>query len=333
MSYGFKREAFDVVAGVDMDARCQYAYETNVQTRFLGTDVRELRGTQLKALYPAGSVRVLAGCAPCQPFSLYRNGKARRRDSWRLLDEFSRLVRTVRPEIITMENVPQVQRHAPFKDFVASLEKVGYWATWYVVDGPEYGIPQNRTRLVLFASLLGAIEMHPPTHRPDQHPTVRDAIGGLEPIPAGGISERDSLHRARNLSATNQLRMAATPEGGWWRDWPEELKLACHLREGGSSYRNVYGRMSWDRPAPTLTTQCIGIGNGQFGHPEQDRAISLREAALLQTFPKSYQFTSGSEISMQQVALHIGNAVPVRLGQMVARSIKTHLSMCGAVQS
>jgi DNA (cytosine-5)-methyltransferase 1 len=119
--------------------------------------------------------------------------------------------------------------------------------------------------------------------------------------------------------------------GGWWKDWDERLILDCHKKKKGKSYRTVYGRMDWDRPSPTITTQCLGLGNGQFGHPEQDRAISAREAALLQTFPRAYRFVEPRKaFAMQLVALQIGNAVPVRLARIVARSIRRHLSMCGA---
>jgi DNA (cytosine-5)-methyltransferase 1 len=330
LTYGFAREGFDVVAGVDTDIRCKYPYEANIGARFLHQDVADLTASSLRKLYPVGSIRILAGCAPCQPFSLYRNGK-KRGERWKLLHAFAKLVTTVRPEVVTMENVPQLARHSVFRQFVRTLEDSGYWTSWYFGFGPSYGIPQRRTRLVLFASRLGAIELISPTHDADDIPTVRDAIGHLERLRAGQVSKRDPLHRARNLSDLNKRRIAATRMGGWWRDWDESLRLDCHKKFSGRTYRTVYGRMDWDRPAPTITTQCIGLGNGQFGHPRQNRAISLREAALLQTFPRKYKFVAPRQrIVMESVALHIGNAVPVRLGQIIARSIKSHLKACGA---
>jgi len=331
LTYGFRREGFNVVAGIDSDERCAYAYIKNNGARFIQKDVSTLNSRAVRGLYPNGSIRVLAGCAPCQPFSLYRNGK-KSGEKWKLLSAFANLVSEVRPEIVTMENVPQIMKYAVFRKFVESLEKSGYWLSWYLVFSPLYGVPQRRKRLVLFASRLGTIELLRPTHQMDNLPTVWDAIGHLEPIEAGGRSKSDRLHRARNLSELNQRRIVATKTGGWWRDWDESLKLKCHKKQKGKSYRTVYGRMDWDRPAPTITTQCIGLGNGQFGHPEQDRAITLREAALLQTFPRCYKFVRpGKSIAMQNVALHIGNAVPVRLAQIIARSIKKHLAMCGAI--
>jgi DNA (cytosine-5)-methyltransferase 1 len=331
LTYGFRKEGFNVVAGIDTDKRCRFAYEDNNGARFIEADVAKVAPRSIRSLFPQGDIRVLAGCAPCQPFSIYRNGK-KRGEKWKLLNAFASLVEETHPEIVTMENVPQLIRHTVFDRFVRSLEKAGYWSSCYIARSHLYGVPQKRTRLVLFASRLGAIEIIPPTNGEDDAITVRDAIGDLERLNAGEASKQDLLHRARNLSDLNKRRIAATKMGGWWRDWDESLILKCHKKRKGKTYRTVYGRMHWSRPAPTITTQCIGIGNGQFGHPEQDRAITCREAALLQTFPKKYEFVRSEDlISMEAIALHIGNAVPVRLGRIVARSIKRHLLLCGAL--
>jgi len=225
-----------------------------------------------------------------------------------------------------MENVPDLARHRVFRDFLASLERDGYFVGWGVVDAADYGVPQTRRRLVLLASTLGPIELIPAPRR-QKRKTVRDAIGHLDPIAAGMASPKDRLHRSSALTDINIQRIRCTPQGGGWRDWPERLKLACHRKESGASFPSVYGRMRWDEPAPTLTTQCHGLGNGRFGHPDQDRAISLREAALLQTFPASYRFVpDDASIEIGTVARHIGNAVPVRLARAIARSIKLHLA-------
>jgi DNA (cytosine-5)-methyltransferase 1 len=184
--------------------------------------------------------------------------------------------------------------------------------------------------LVLLGSRLGRICLPPPTHGESRQRTVRSVIGNLEEISAGKTSTSDPLHRARALSSLNLKRIRNTPEGGDWRDWPASLRLACHKRESGKRYEAVYGRMSWNRLAPTLTTHCCGIGNGRFGHPEQHRGISLREAALLQTFPKYYKlYDPATPISSKRLSKHIGNAVPVRLGRIIARAIKQHIEMAG----
>lgn len=129
------------------------------------------------------------------------------------------------------------------------------------------------------------------------------------------------------LSPLNLARIQASKPGGTWLDWPDELRAVCHTKETGKWYGNVYGRMSWDEPSATITTQCCGFGNGRFGHPEQDRAISMREAALLQTFPLSYEFIDPSDDtpSISRIAQMIGNAVPVALARMIAKSIRLHI--------
>jgi DNA (cytosine-5)-methyltransferase 1 len=324
MTHGFQLEGFDVAAGVDCDATCKYAFEANNRAAFIESDITTITGEEVAELYPAGNVRILVGCAPCQPFSLYSNRKSPD-DKWKLLQSFASLVDTVQPEIVSMENVPRLTNHRVFRAFVASLENRGYFVTHYLARGQEYGIPQRRTRLVLFASLYGAIRLVPPTHSRTR--TVRETISHLEPIPAGGVSAKDPLHRARSLSDINLKRIRATSSGGGWEEWDEQLRLKCHVKKNGQTFRSVYGRMKWDQPAPVMTTQFIGLGNGRFGHPTQDRAISLREAALFQTFAKSYSFIdpASPRVSMQAIARQIGNAVPVRLGRMVARSIKRHL--------
>lgn len=141
--------------------------------------------------------------------------------------------------------------------------------------------------------------------------TVGDVISNLPPLQAGEECPTDKLHRCRALSALNMRRIEATPYGGSWRDWPEELMLNCHKKEGGKSFGSVYGRMTWEEPAPTMTTLCTGIGNGRFGHPVQNRAISAREAALFQTFPIKYKFfPNEQEVSLVKASRYIGNAVP-----------------------
>ena len=255
--------------------------------------------------------------------------KNKDKKKYNLLYEFGRLVKDVQPDIVTMENVPAI---ASFKlqsvlgDFVNTLEAEGYYVSYHVVYCPDYGIPQTRRRLVLLASKLGEIELISPTHQKDNYVTVGDVISNLPPLQAGEECPTDKLHRCRALSALNMRRIEATPYGGSWRDWPEELMLNCHKKEGGKSFGSVYGRMTWEEPAPTMTTLCTGIGNGRFGHPVQNRAISAREAALFQTFPIKYKFfPNEQEVSLVKASRYIGNAVPPKLGEVIAESIKKHI--------
>lgn len=228
-----------------------------------------------------------------------------------------------------MENVPAItsfKLKTVLADFIQTLQGEGYFISYQVVFCPDYGIPQTRKRLVLLASKKGKIRLIPPTHTKENYVTVRDTIGHLPALKVGECCATDPLHKCRVLSKVNLKRIKATPYGGSWRDWPEELLLPCHKKEGGKSFGSVYGRMVWEKPAPTMTTLCTGLGNGRFGHPTQDRAISIREAALFQTFPLTYKFFEGEQnISLSKASRYIGNAVPPKLGEVIAESILGHL--------
>jgi DNA (cytosine-5)-methyltransferase 1 len=324
LTHGLERGGINVVAGVDNDPACAFAYEKNNSARFLERDVAQITAEEIAALYPSDGLRLLAGCAPCQPFSTYsRSGRGKKHENdWPLLLSFGRLVEALQPDFVTMENVPQVLDHAVFRGFLDSLK--GYTIRCSVVDCAAFGIPQTRKRVVLLASRHGSegLELHPSL---DELPTVRGTIGALPPIAAGEHHADDALHAASRLSPLNLERIRASRPGGTWRDWPAELQAACHKRSSGSTYPSVYGRMAWDHPAPTVTTQCFGYGNGRFGHPEQDRAITLREAAMLQTFPENYEFLSpGAKVRFSHLGRLIGNAVPVRLGEVIAAALHLH---------
>lgn len=330
LSYGMKSKGFKILAGFDLDYTCQYAYEINNEAKFVYKDIKEVTKDDILPLYSKDAIKVLAGCAPCQPFSSYAfKNKTKDPNKYDLLYEFGRLVKEVKPDIVTMENVPAIQKFKlknVLQDFIEVLKKEGYIVSEKVVYCPDYGIPQTRKRFVLLASKLGEIKLISPTHTKENYVTVRDTIGNLLPIEAGEISLTDPLHRSRVLSTLNMKRMLATPYGGGWKNWPEELLLECHRKEGGKSFGSVYGRMEWDKPAPTMTTLCTGIGNGRFGHPVQNRAISVREAALFQTFPLQYKFFPDEEtISITKASRYIGNAVPPKLGEIIAESILNYV--------
>lgn len=325
LTHGLVRGGIDVVAGIDIDPNCRYPFEANNAAKFVERDVDDLTAEDLKAYYPPGKLSLLAGCAPCQPFSTYsRSGRNQAYDSqWPLVSAFGRLVRRVKPDLVTMENVPQLLDHSVFQEFVASLR--GYKTWWSVVECASLGIPQTRKRLVLLASRLGNkdLEISPASIK---LATVRSAIEGLPSVEAGACDPQDAMHAAPMLSPLNLKRIRASRPGGTWRDWPVELLATCHQRASGATYPSVYGRMEWDRAGPTVTTQCFGYGNGRFGHPVQDRAITLREAALLQTFPRDYRFApEGADIKFSKMGRLIGNAVPVRLGEVIAETLTKHV--------
>ncbi len=331
LTHGLIRAGIPVNAGIDIDDSCKEAYEINNNTRFITKDISNLTSSDVLNLYPEGHTKILVGCAPCQPFSAYaRRYKGNDKDDrWRLLYSFARIIRSIEPEIISMENVPLLTKHEPFTNLLNTLEKMRYKVKFHNVHCESYGIPQNRRRLVLLASRLGDIDLIPPTHGPTDLVTVKQAIGKLDPIESGEISKRDPLHRAQRLTDMNKKRLSNSIPGGTWRDWDSDLICPCHAKKSGSSYGSVYGRMSWDAPSPTITTQFFNYGSGRFGHPEQLRALSLREGAILQSFPDDYVFTSPTEpILFKNIATHIGNAVPVRLGEVIGLSILEHIKRC-----
>ena len=331
LSHGFLLEGFDVRAGIDIDPSCRYAYEHNNRSHFFEWNVDDVKGSDLNRLFDKRRPRTLVGCAPCQPFSTYNQNRSDTK--WRLLKEFGRLVAETEPDIVSMENVPRLitfQKGELFGSFVDTLRAYGYVVWWDVVDCVNYGVPQTRKRLVVLASKVGPIELIPPTRTPENTATVRETISSLPPIAAGKQDVNDPLHRSSRLSTVNLARIKASKPGKSWNDWEMNLIAKCHRKATGHSFQSVYGRMSWDAPAPTITTQCNGFGNGRFGHPEQNRAISLREAALLQTFPRSYQFIDPSkQWFISAVARWIGNAVPVELARAVARSVARTLEENG----
>jgi DNA (cytosine-5)-methyltransferase 1 len=335
LSYGMKQHGMNIAAGIDFDAACGYAFQENVQAKFVHQDITTVEATLLNELYASDKRRILLGCAPCQPFSNHSNKLKNKKNiaetdnRWTLLDEFRRLIIAAQPEIISMENVPQLTKHSVFHEFIAALKEQNYYISDYrkPIYCPDYGVPQRRKRLVLLASKLGQIEIIAPTHKKQNYVTVKAVIGDLPPIQDGETHPKDALHRARKLSPLNLKRIQALKEGQTWTSFKDDTLIApCHKSETGNAFTAVYGRMCWNETAPTITTHCIGLSNGRFGHPSQDRAISLREAALLQSFPKTYRFVSDSHtLPLATLARHIGNAVPPKLGEAIAKSIQQHI--------
>ena len=326
LTRGLEKSGIKVNLGIDIDPACEYPYSENNEAKFILKSVTETTGDELWKYFKKNDVRILAGCAPCQTFSTYYQ-KAKQSDTrWNLLLHFSRLIEEFSPEIITMENVPGLVSQNIFQQFLEVLQKHKYEVSYDVINCADYGVPQHRNRLVLLASKFGPIVLLSPKSFKRKRKTVRHAISKLQSLAAGEISENDPLHQSASLSNLNLKRIKASKPSGTWRDWNENLVADCHKKSTGKTYPSVYGRMSWDEPAPTITTQFFGFGNGRFGHPKQDRAISLREGAMLQSFPKSYKFIKKNEVvSKKTIGRLIGNAVPVKLGELIGKSIIKHM--------
>lgn len=332
LTHGFVLEKFNVVAGLDSDTSCKFAYEQNNKAVFIGKKVEELQAGDIASLYPEGDARILVGCAPCQPFSS-NNVKRPETDKWKLLNTFADLVEEVKPDVLSMENVLQLktfQSGKVYNEFVERLKSLGYHIESYRAYCPDYGVPQKRRRLVLFGSKYGKVKLLPGNFKPETYRTVKDTIAELQPVSAGGDSQGDLLHKSAGLQEINLKRIKASKPGGSWKDWDRKLRLDCHTKKKeetkGHTALSVYGRMEWDKPSPTLTTNFYNLGSGRYGHPEQHRAITLREGALLQTFPRNYKFVeSEKDINFDKLGRQIGNAVPVELGRAIAQSIRNHL--------
>lgn len=325
LSLGLKNSGIPIAAGIDLDPACRYPFETNIGAKFLEQDISGLAAKTVESLFGDAKVRVLAGCAPCQPFSGYTTKRRAIDRRWELLLQFLRIVEETAPEIVTLENVPRLAHLPLWTEFVTKLKAQGYFVSWDVLDVSKFGVPQNRRRLVLLASKLGPVEL--PAPKSGKVPTVEKAIGKLPAIKAGVANPVDPLHSSRALTPRNLARIRQSKPAGTWREWPKRMQVACHKTESGRTYPSVYGRMSWDRPSPTITTQFYGFGNGRFGHPQQDRAISLREGAILQSFPVDFQFApAAARINFRGIGKLIGNAVPPELGRAIGQAIIAHVS-------
>lgn len=317
-----------MAAGVDLEPTCKFPFEKNNDAKFHEIDVNLLTPAALNAMFLPSGPRILVGCAPCQPFSTYN--QKREDPQWNLVDKFAELITETRPDIVSMENVPRLAEYHGgrlFDRFKARLVAAGYSVWAKPVFLPEYGLPQRRSRLVLLGSRHGPIALEPPSFTSDTYRTVADVIGEMPKIAAGEQWRGDRLHRASRLSSMNLQRLRASKPGGTWRDWDPNLVSNCHRRVNGKGYGAVYGRMNSGEPSPTITTQFYNFGSGRFGHPSQDRALSLREGAMLQSFPRGYEFIEPERrINVREIGKLIGNAVPVDLGRAIARSIRSHMS-------
>jgi len=330
-SRGFLNAGMDVVFALDNDPVAGKTFNRNFpDVHFLSEDIRNVACEDLQPLINSckGHPILFSGCAPCQPFTKQKTRLQPEDIRRRLLSEFLRFIEYYRVEFIFVENVPGLQKikneDGPFGNFITTLNRLGYDYEFHIITSQSYGVPQMRRRLVLIASRLGVIDFPPETHGPDrgcEYSKVREWIADLPPVVAGETHPTIPNHRAAALSETNLERISVLKEGEDRRHWPERLRLKCHSN-GYGGHTDVYGRMRWDAPATGLTTRCISLSNGRFGHPTQNRAISVREAACLQTFPRDFIF----EGSLNAMARQIGNAVPVVLAECFGRNFVNHLN-------
>lgn len=338
-SAGLRAAGLEIILALDNDRDAAKTFQTNLpEAAFVRADICHLPTEALEPYLEehTGHLLLFSGCAPCQPFSRQNTVWTRDDDQFSLLFEFFRFVEYYLPHFVFVENVPRMGqtiangKRKMIAIFIKLLEGLGYQVSHGVLRAQDYGVPQLRKRLVLIASRGQGIELPRRTHGPGTpHPeysAVWDWIGDLPAIEAGEAHPVVPNHRAARLSELNLQRIQATPIGGGRRDWPQELHLECHSK-GYRGHTDVYGRMHKYRPASGLTTRCISLSNGRFGHPEQHRAISVREAACIQTFPRDFLFHG----NLNSMARQIGNAVPPLLAQRVGEHILRSVEIPDAV--
>ena len=326
LTLGMKLAGFRVLAAVEIDPLSVESYSLNhSDTRVWEADIRQVDPAEVMAelrLKP-GELDLLAGCPPCQGFSTIRTKKRTTsvEDARNVLVfEFLRFARVFRPKTVILENVPGLTSYEGFRAVVLGLEELGLQSDFRVLDAADFGVPQRRRRMVLLGSTYGPVAFPTPD---SQRITVRDVIGSM---PKPGKSE-DPLHRVRELRCERIRRLiASVPKDGGSRDaLPERMKLACHKRASG--FGDVYGRMAWDDVAPTITGGCVNPSKGRFLHPTEDRAITPREAAILQSFPSKYKFSL--RCGKYGVARLIGNAFPPEFARRHAAMAAAHLAAQG----
>lgn len=325
LSEGLRSAGFEVVAAFDNDADSIATYRLNhPHTEVFEGDIRKVNTADVKKLLGDNPLHLLAGCPPCQGFSSMRRlnkKRSKKDDRNNLVLEYLRFVKELKPLTIMMENVPGLVNYTQFKYVVRELRKLGYNPKFRPVSIQEYGVPQRRRRLVVVGSLLGDIDIAPATK---ERVTVRDMIGHLESV----AETEDPVHRMVSSHTSKVMdRIKATPKnGGSRKDLPKRFELACHKNKG-VGFNDVYGRLRWDDFSTTITGGCLNPSKGRFLHPEENRAITAREAALLQTFPRDYRFPES--MSKTSVALQIGNALPPKFSFVQSANIMNHLIALG----
>ncbi len=319
MTYGMRQAGINVIAGIDNDPDVRETYEkNNPGTKFIQADVFKLKEIDLSkytGIEKDDDDLILIGCSPCQYWSIVNRNKESSKASKDLLKEFHRFVKYYNPGYVVVENVPGLEKNAEesgLKEFIDYLKNNGYEVEWDIYNLNEYGIPQSRKRFSLIADRVTKKKIKP--EKSDKKPVVRDFIGehnGFPKVEAGHKDTSPFQHTVAGLSKENLEVLKRTPKNGG-----NTVKERKYWK--GKGFKDSYSRMSWDKPAPTITTKFFSISNGRFAHPEEDRAISLREGATLQTFPEDYVFYTKS---IQATARMIGNAVPPEFARRIGEAI------------
>ena len=321
LSEGLRQAGFKTKYAFEIDEVASRSYSMNhKEVKVITKDIRRVDMNEIKAALHDEKIHLLAGCPPCQGFSTVRrlnkpNPVSDDRND--LIDEYVRFIKELNPFTFMMENVPGLALSSNFEQAVKKLKSIGYIVDYKTVNVKDYGVPQNRKRLVMVGSRLGPIDIAKPSNK---KVTVKDKIGNL-PHPE---ESSDKLHKIypKHTKRIQDLIRDIPHDGGSRKDLGESRQLECH-KKANVGFNDVYGRLRWDDYSTTITGGCLNPSKGRFLHPEQDRCISAREAALLQSFPKNYKFPT--DVPISKIALMIGNALPPQFCKIQARNIKKHL--------
>lgn len=322
LSVGLQKAGFRVATAVENNPYAISSYKLNhKKTYIFDDDIREVTGKNILKKSKSDTIHLLAGCPPCQGFSSIRrlNKKSSVKDKRNsLILDFLRLIEETMPLTIMMENVPGLVNYYNFKKTTKRLNELGYYIDFKVVNVKDFGVPQSRKRLVLLGSLLAPIYVTTKSKR--KIATVRDAIGKIEDV----FFTKDPIHKIypKHSDRIQEMISYIPKDGGSRRSLPAEFVLECHKKDG-IGFNDVYGRLSWDNISSTITGGCLNPSKGRFLHPAEDRCISAREAALLQSFPKKYKFDPTTPKTF--LARMIGNALPPKFSHYHSREIKDHL--------
>ncbi len=326
VTYGFKQAGIEVVGGIDIDIACKETYEKNNNTKFLHADISKLQMYALKEEFGVeknDDEMIFIGCSPCQYYTNLKTDKSKSKDSRMLLEDFQEFVDYYKPGYIFIENVPGFEKtsDSPVGKFKTFLKKNNYTFIDDIINAKDHGVPQNRRRYVLLATRLKK-EISLPEKENNSNLCVREAIGNYEvfkPIEAGQKDKTTFQHTSARLSDLNLKRIKRTKKnGGSRKDWADNPELQVNCYRDHKGHWDVYGRMKWGEVSPTITTRFNSYSNGRYGHPDQDRAISIREGATLQSFPLDYIFYSKNQANITKM---IGNAVPPKLAKNIGNKI------------
>ena len=333
LTLGLKKAGFSVVAGVEMNPEITKTYKANHRkTKVLVKDIREVSGKKLLALASLKKIDLVAGCPPCQGFSQLTEKYKKKDPRNDLVLEMARLIEEIKPKMVMMENVPgiAIKGKRILKTFVKRLKSLGYEINMDVLQMADYGVPQSRRRFVLVAGKGFTVPLPEQTHLRKGDPlkklkpwirlsavikNVKKPVSLSHALKNGG-AEKYNWHVVRDLQEISIKRLKAIKEGDNRMALPWHLRPKCHKTKK-AGFRNVYGRLRWNDVSGTITSGCTTACMGRFGHPTQTRTISIREAALIQTFPMNYRFKTRF---MDTACDLVGNALPPKFAEIASKN-------------